>query len=499
MTLKSNSVIIIGSGLGGLASAITLASQGYSVRILEKNKQAGGKANEIVSDGFRFDTGPSLLTMDFVFRDIFSEAHKNIENYLSFIPIDPICKYFYPDHTIVNAWRNPEQFSQNLPENLKSEEINFKKYINYCAKIYNLTADLFLLSPLWDYRHLFKIKTWNTLINLRAIDPFRSVHQANKSFFNSTHLIQLFDRYATYNGSNPYQAPATLNIIPHVEMTLGSWYVKGGIYRLIEAFVKLATELGVIISYETEVSEIQHKNKSITGIKLSSGEYIPTNKIICNADVVFTHSHLIQPKILKAEKLAKVEPSSSGLVFLWGINKKHPELSHHNIFFSEDYKAEFDDIFIQKINPTDPTVYVSITSKSDRSHAPENGENWFVLINMPYLQKNSPDRESTIILMKQRILSKLKKQGVEILPENIITEHIISPEDLRNNTHSNAGSIYGISSNSQSAAFLRQPNRCKELRGLYFSGGSAHPGGGMPLVVLSGKHAAHLLMKDFPL
>jgi len=494
--VKKSSVVIIGAGLGGLSTAISLASKGYSVTILEKNENAGGKMDETFLGEYRFDTGPSLLTMKFVLEDLFHMQGKKLENYLTISPIDPICQYFFTSGLKLNAYADIQKMIIELPESLQIEKQAIQKYLAYSKKIYDLTADLFLFDSIQNFSHLFKPKAWRTLFNLKLIDPFRTVHEANQSFFQSAELVQLFDRYATYNGSDPFQAPATLNIIPHVEYTLGSWYVKGGMYRLSEALVKLALESGVTIQYNTPVQEICIENGSVSGIRLGSGEIIETSLVVSNADVVYTHSNLIKGFPSLAKKWEQKEPSCSGLVFLWAMDNSYPELSHHNIFFSENYEQEFKQIFRERKAPKDPTIYLSITSKSDPDHAPIEKENWFILVNMPWLPNGKENSVEEINFIRQAIFKRLERAGFKNIPEQILQEKILSPSYLRSRTFSNKGSIYGLSSNHRNAAFYRQDNKSRQIKGLYFAGGSAHPGGGIPLVILSGMNAARHIEKD---
>jgi phytoene desaturase len=494
--MKTNA-IVIGAGLGGLSSAIVLASKGFQVTLLEKNAVAGGKMSEVQLGAYRFDTGPSLLTMKFVIEELFNLAGKPIKEYLNIQPIDPICRYFYPDGTILNAWKDIPAFIQDLPPNLAHEARAVEDFFKYAQKIYELTSDLFLFDEILKLRHLLNSKAWKTLLNLGAIDPFRTVHQANTSFFQSPHLQNLFDRYATYNGSDPFQAPATLNIIPHVEYALGAWYVEGGMYRLAQALTRLASELGVKTLYECDVKAIQHDGKQVKGVSLASGETIPAPVVVSNADVVYTHSKLLNNLKNKGNYWEQKEPSCSGLVFLWAVDKSHPQLSHHNILFPENYKQEFTDIFANRTPPSDPAVYISITAKSNPDHAPEGGENWFVLVNMPWLKDHEHNSPEEIATIRTAILSRIQKAGLGDVRPHIREEQVLSPTWLRDRTNTNKGSIYGLSSNNRNAAFMRQTNKSSLLRGLYFAGGSAHPGGGIPLVILSGIHAANAVNQDF--
>ncbi len=480
-------VAVIGGGLGGLSGAIYLARLGYQVDLYEQNQELGGKMDEWKSNGFRFDTGPSLLTMPFVIEDLLAD----LRDAVPFVPIEPVCRYFFPDSSILDTFVDREKMRNAVNAFSPQSAEQLDPFLKYSKRIYDITHDLFVTHPVHELSTLYKIKTWTSLLRFWQIDPFRTVHQSTKRFFDDDRLVQLFDRYATYNGSNPFQAPATLNIIPYVEFGLGSYYIKGGMIQLVHALEKLAKQLGVSIHLNSRVDRIEHNKESVQGISLDS-TFIPYSNILCNADVVDTFKHLLKD-LKKKNSYENLEPSLSGMVFLWGIDRSFPQLAHHNIFFSDDYEQEFRQLFDHKTAPLDPTVYISVTCKSDPQHAPEGNENWFVLVNMPYLTKDQ-DWSQLTVQTKKTILCKLEKFGLDI-KNHIVTEKQISPPDYQTRYGSNKGSIYGISSNSPSMAFRRPANRYKGLKGLYFAGGSAHPGGGIPLTLLSGRMAAELLHK----
>jgi phytoene desaturase len=486
-------VVVIGGGLGALSGAIRLAKMGFKVQLFEQNDKLGGKMSELSIGQYRFDTGPSLLTMDFVVNDLFSFAGFDRSEFLELIPIDPICRYFFPDGSMMDTSSNMEKMLNSISAISPSETEAYKKYLTYCEQIYNLTADIFLFTPIHELKKMMEKGNPSFLFKLYQMDPFRSFHQGVTRFFSDLRLIQLFDRYATYNGSDPFQAPATLNVISYVEYGLGAYYVKGGMYRLVGAMEEIAKRLGVEILKSTSVEKILWGDKKVKGIMVN-GEEISADYVLCGADVVVTYNSLIEGLPNRRKKLNGFEPSLSGMVFLWGISKKHPELKHHNIIFSSDYKQEFKQIFKELRVPDDPTIYISITSKTDPEHARTNGENWFVLLNMPYLVKEQEDRlwNNEIDRMRDAIFNKLKGIGIDIY-ESIEEEEVITPLDFLRTYASNRGSIYGISSNSKSMAFKRHANRSRDIEGLYFAGGSVHPGGGIPLVMLSGKMAAELI------
>ncbi len=489
----SHKVIVIGSGLGGLGAAILLAKKGFQVQVFEQNSKPGGKMNEIREQGFRFDTGPSLLTMPFVIDEIFAECGVDRKNYLEYVPIDPIGRYFWSDGTQLDASMNVSRMMAALANLSPEDAENYPSFLNYTKRIYDLTANVFLFSPIHEINKILKWQNLSKLFKIHQIDPFRTVHEGVSRFFKHPKIIQLFDRYATYNGSDPYRAPATLNIIPYVEYGLGSFYIKGGMYRLVENLVELAQQSGVVIQTGRRVDKIISQRRKIQGVQIQK-DFLPADFVVCNGDVVVSYNELIEGFDSRRKKLSQLEPSLSGLVFLWGINKKFSQLAHHNIIFSDDYQAEFKQIFYEKIAPTDPTIYMAISSKKDPEHAPEKGENWFVLLNMPSLN-NKIDWKMTIDPLREIILRKLKQTGLDV--RNYIQyEKILTPEDFYRLYRSNGGSIYGIASNDRNSAFKRPPNRNRDIQGLFFAGGSTHPGGGVPLTMLSGKLCADLIAEN---
>ncbi len=490
---RRNNIVVIGGGLGGLSSAIYLASKGIAVTLYEQNEILGGKMNEFRRNGFRFDTGPSLMTMPFVLEDVFATAGARSENYLQLLPLKSLCRYFFPDGSMLDTGKNIDEMAAAISQWSEAEADGFMRFMAYSRRIYELTAPIFLFAPIHEIRKIARWQNVPALWSLPAIDPFRTVHQGVSRFFRDARLVQLFDRYATYNGSDPFRAPATLNIIPYVEYGLGGFYFAGGMYRLVEALERLATELGVVIHKGCKVEKILHDGCRLKGI-IVAGEKIAASHIICNADVVTTHTNLLEMKDPTKRRMARLEPSLSGVVFLWGMKKKYPLLQQHNIFFSADYAKEFREIFAEKKVPTQPTVYIAITSRTDAIDAPPHGENWFVLVNAPYLSPGQ-DWSTMINRLRQTVLDLLKAHGLDVNQE-IICESVITPEDFQRLYGSNRGSIYGISSNSRSTAFRRPGNRSRRFQGLFFAGGSCHPGGGIPLVLLSGKMAAELLLES---
>ncbi len=490
--MKNMRIGIIGAGLGGLSAAARLAHAGFDVTLYEQQASPGGKAHSLSVDGYRFDTGPSLVTMPFVIRALFEDVGERMEDYLTLHPLDMLCEYYYPDGTRLRAYADPDHFAAEIEAVTTGTEAQLKRYLDYCRRIYSLTADVFLFRSIHEWRSLFRLSALTTLLRLSSIDALRPMRAAVDSFFTDPKLRQLFSRYATYNGSDPFRAPATLNIIAHVEYSLGAMYSDGGMVSLPRAVARLAAAKGARIVTGAHVERIALDGRTVTGLTVD-GAFVPFDRVLSNADVKYTYERLLGDTSAGSSRRQRAsEPSSSALVFYWGLRRTTP-FGIHSILFSPQYEREFEQLFAGKRCPDDPTVYVYISSKFSPGDAPAGCENLFVMINAPH--DAGQDWDAEIHRMRPVILSRIREAAGVDIEADIVVERTMTPKDIERATGSSFGSIYGIASNTKFSAFLREPNRSRTYRGLYFCGGSAHPGGGIPLVMLSGKIAADLIQQ----
>ncbi|WP_234735620.1 1-hydroxycarotenoid 3,4-desaturase CrtD [Tellurirhabdus bombi] len=494
MSLKTAAVV--GAGIAGIASAIRLAVKGYQVTVFEANGYAGGKLSNFELKGYRFDAGPSLFTMPHLVEELFQLAGKNPTDYFEYIQLEETCRYFWDDGTRLTAWSDPARFGTEVEATLGEPAEHLLTHLRDSATKYEITEKLFL------HRSLHKLSTWfnadalNGYLNLHKLGIFGTMNAANEQRFQHPKLVQLFNRYATYNGSDPYQTPATMNIIPHLEYNIGTFFPKEGMIGITNSLVRLAEDLGVRFHFNTAVREIMSRKGQVTGLKIAPG-HSPTSEsevqadlVVSNMDVVNTFRKLL-PHARQPERILRQPKSSSGLIFYWGIRKTFPELKLHNIFFSNNYRAEFDHLFHRQDLFDDPTIYLNITSKHKSDDSPPGGENWFLLINAP--NNTGQDWDALITKTRQNIIRKLSHVlGHDIAPL-IECEAILDPRTIELRTSSSQGALYGNSSNNRFAAFLRHPNFSKEFKNLYFVGGSVHPGGGIPLCLLSAKIATDLV------
>ncbi len=486
-------ITIIGAGIGGLSVACLLAAKGHEVTILEKNDTVGGKMNEVRAAGYRFDTGPSLFTMPHILDDLFRKCGTSIENQLELVPLEINCRYFYPDGTTFDNYADQNRTLSEIEKIAPEDAEAYTGFLTYSESLYKKTSDAFIYNPLYDWSDLASLN----LLSFFGIDAFTTVSKRVDSCFRSRYLRQFFKRFTTYNGSSPYQAPATLNVIPHIELNQGGYYVKEGLYRVARSLLNLADSLGVNIKVSSQVDRIHILNQRVKGVETTSGELYESDLVVANSDVTETILNLIDDASISAKrktKAARIEPSCSGFVLLLGVKQRFDQLLHHNIFFSQDYHQEFHQIFREKKLPDDPTIYIANTSYSDSGHAPEGCSNLFVLVNAPYLSEGDKyNGTSGNHPYAERIIRKLESNGLDGLSSSIEFRHIITPKDFYERYLSNKGSIYGTSSNDRMSAFLRPRNKSREIEGLYFVGGSTHPGGGIPLAVQSAHNAVALI------
>ena len=476
-------VVVIGAGIAGLASSIRMAIKGYDVHVFEGNNHPGGKLSSFKFNGYRFDAGPPLFTMPNLIEDLFILAGENPSNYFKYKKKKISCNYFWSDKKKLKSYSNREDFMAEIQKVFGEDKKKVDQYFKMAKKKYDLTNSLFLEKSIHKLKTFISKDTFKALLKLNELDLFKTLHEVNSKYFSSPQLIQLFDRYATYNGSNPYQTSGIMTIIQHLEGNYGTYVPEKGMYSIAYSLYELAKRKGVRFNFNNNVTEIcLRKNKS-DGI-ISKNGFTNANIIISNMDIYPTYKKLL-PNV-KAPKLRlNQERSSSALIFYWGIKDFFKELDLHNVFFSDDYQNEFKAIFEKKTICDDPTIYLNVTSKEVSSDAPVGHENWYILINAP--ADTGQDWSKIVTVVKKQIISKLSRVLGKDISQLIECEKVLTPPMIQQKTKSHMGALYGASSNKNTAAFLRHPNFSNKIKNLYFCGGSVHPGGGIPLCLLSAK------------
>jgi len=486
--------IVIGAGIGGIASSIRLAHLGYQVTVIEANAYPGGKLSTFTLEGYRFDAGPSLFTMPHYVTSLFDLVGENPADHFTYRRKEIACRYFWQDGTIFSAYSNTDKFIAAAAKTFQVETTRLKKYLERAKKKYRLTAPLFLERTLHKSSTLLSKKTLAALFHLPTYQLEETLHSANKKNFNNPKLVQLFDRYATYNGSNPYKTSGMMTLIQHLESEYGTFIPEEGMVAISKSLWELSKRQGVSYLLSTKVDQILVEHGVAKGVVVGE-KIMAADVVVSNMDVFPTYRRLL-PNEKAPEKILQQERSSSAVIFYWGIQQSFPDLELHNIFFSDDYKAEFEAIFSSYNIAADPTIYVNITSKDVPEDAPQNCENWFVMINTP--ADMGQDWEILVKELRAVVIDKLSRQLKCDLEALIVCEKVLTPPEIARSTQSHLGALYGASSNTVGSAFLRHPNFSKRIKNLYFCGGSVHPGGGIPLCLLSAKIVAELIEKETP-
>ena len=496
-------VVVIGAGLGGLAAAARLAAQGHDVVVCEQAPTVGGKLASWTRDGFRFDTGPSLLTLPAVYRDLFVKTGAPLERVLDLVPVDPVCSYRFPEGTTLDvpnasAARVARAFDEAFGGGAGADWLRF---LDRAHAIWQATRTPFLESPLDGPADLLRHS--RRLADLRTVAPWATLRGLGRRYLRDPRLRMFLDRYATYTGSDPRRAPAALAVVPYVEQTFGAWYVPGGLRRLAEAVHDRAVERGAKVRTGAEVTGVLLQGGRAAGVRLASGEALPADVVVANADATHLYRDLVPAAHGRGplRSLRRATPSLSGFVLLLALRGRTPSPAHHRVLFPDRYDEEFDAVFgagpRRAPQPVpDPTVYIS--APDDPALRPDDGhEAWFVLVNAPRHSPADPaagvdwDAPGRGESYADHVLAVMAARGLDVR-DRLLWREVRTPADLERATRAPGGSIYGTSSNGARAAFLRPANR-SPLPGLFLVGGSAHPGGGLPLVGLSAAIVAGLV------
>lgn len=479
-------VVIIGGGLGGIATAIFLSQRNFKITIIEKNENIGGKMNFFTKNGYSFDTGPSLITIPYIFENMFSKVGEKMSDHLDLIKINPLFKYIFSNSDIIYD-SNFSLIEKNVNNKNYKELDNFYDFMTKASKLYNLSENTFFKNEIFSAPSTKDLKT---LLRSPFTLFFKKYSDLVNKTFKDHRLRKIFLRYPTYVGASPYKSQSILSIIPFMELSFGGWYISGGLYKIIESLEKILISNGVKIILNKKVSSINIKNKKIESVVLEQEENISADIVVSNVDPIITKTMLD-----KNFRLSEKNLSMSGLVFLVGVEKKIDKLHHHNVIFSDDYENEFREIFEKNIFPSDPTIYINCPTKTDKSLAPEQCESVFIMCNAPANKRIWG--ESEIKEAFNKVYAKLKSKNLSDIIDKSNFIKTITPNDLEKKFAAPFGSIYGKVSHGISGTVFRQPNKDSKINGLYYVGGGVHPGGGTPTVIMSGEIAANRIIRDY--
>ena len=497
--MSSHRVTVIGAGLGGISAAISLKAAGYNVEVFEKNSQIGGKLNVMEKDGFTFDLGPSIFTLPQFFQDLFERAGKKMEDYVQLDAVTPHWRNLFENKPTIDLYQEEDLMRRELdklPGDPEAHWREFKDFLTYGREQYDIVNDGYFdkgLDNLWEFISYYKLKLLGGKIDYKNTMS-ESIHQR----LSDPQLRMIFEYFIKYVGSSAMDSPGYMNLMPMIQFDYGLWYVRGGMYNLAKGLGKLMEEMGIPIHLNADVEAIEKSGKQVTGIRMTDGTVHPSDIIVSNMEVIPAYKKLLNEPISFTRKLEKFAPACSGIVLHIGTDKIFPQLAHHNFFYSEDQHKHFDTVFHKKQLPQDPTLYVVAPTRTDPSKAPEGCDNIKILPHIPPLEEGSDITHEDYVALKDRCIDKMERCGLTGLRESIVVEDLLTPVDIERMYRSNRGSIYGVVTDWKLNYGFKAPKTSTRYKNLYFTGGSTNPGGGMPMVVLSGQQCADRIIKRHP-
>ena len=481
----SDPVVVIGGGVGGLMAAIRLRALGHEVVVYERRDEWGGKLTTLERDGYVFDIGPSLLTLPAVFDEALATVGHRLADELELVRLDPQFRYHWSDGSTLVIADDPERTRAAIEAFSPGAGDEWQRFIDRGRRIWEISRRTFFAGPMRDPLHM--VRRMRSPADLWRIDPLRTLDRVARRTFSDRRLRQWVGRYATYSGSSPYRAPATLQCIPAIESAFGCWYPIGGLGAIRDMLERVARSVGVEMHLGAEVMSITTAQERVTGVVLADGVRRSASAVVVNADAEHLYRDLLDDPVA-LRRVRRADPSTSGFVICAGVpsttSTATGPIGHHTVWFSDDYRREFAEIEAGRV-PDQPTVYACVSSVTDRTQAPAGAENWFLLINTPAGALVDRRRATDIVL------GRLAEFGIDIAGRAEFID-TLTPEDLAERYRSPGGAIYGTSSNGRRAAFAR-PGNAGARRGLYLVGGSSHPGGGLPLVTLSAEIVAGMI------
>ncbi|TDM14200.1 phytoene desaturase family protein [Macrococcus bovicus] len=483
-------VVVIGGGLGGLSAAVTLRQQGFDVSLYEANQHLGGKLNRLEQEGFGFDLGPSILTMPYIFRRLFERSGRRMEDYLQITRLELEWRGFFESGHVYNLYGDLQKMKKDN-QHLSNRDIeDYQRFLKYAGKIHDLTVESYFdkgLDSTWPL-----IKHHGPLEALRGFDYFHTMQEGIDKRVKNAEFRTLLGYFIKYVGSSSYDAPAVLNMMIHMQHEQGAWYVPGGMHQIADAIVKLGKEIGVKFHTGIRINAAEVEKGRIVSVTTSAGETIRADYFVSNMEVIpFYEKMLKKPPVIKKEK-EKFEPAASGIVMHIGVDRSYPQLAHHNFFFSRDPKKNYQQVFHDRVLPDDPTIYLVNTNKTDPSQAPAGHENIKILPHVPFKQEK-PFTEAEYRQLRERVLIKLERMGLTDLRQHIVTEDFWMPDDIEATYGSDRGAIYGTVSDKKKNKGFKHPKKSAYFDNLYFVGGTVNPGGGMPMVTLSGQQVGQMI------
>lgn len=486
--------LVIGAGIGGIATAARLAKNGYDVTVLEKESTPGGRANQIIKDGHRFDIGPTLFLMPEVWEETFASLGETMSDHLDLRRIDPTYKVHFDDGLQLELTSDIGKMQTQLEAVDKTAFTGFLNYIAEGSKHYKMSLEKFVGRNFYNIFEYFSLKNLPLIFQLKALDK----HYRNTGrFFKDERLKAAFTFQNMYLGLSPYDAPATYSLLQYTELAEGVWYPMGGMYAGIQALVKVAEKLGVKFIYNAPVKRIHARKLKVESVETMDGKQWNADIFVGNADLPYIYKELL-PDAKEAKKLDEKLYTCSTIMFYWGVKKQYPQIAHHNVFLGGDYKASFDQIFEDHTLPEVPSFYVHAPARTDSAAAPKGEDTLYVLVPVGHLDaRTEQDWDALVNRARKTVFARLEKEmGISDLKESIKFEIVYQPKTWKERFNLEKGAAFGLSHNFWQVGYLRPQNRHKQFKNLYFAGASTHPGTGLPIVLLSARLTTERILKE---
>jgi diapolycopene oxygenase len=480
-----------------MSAAIMLAKADLRVTIIEKNQHLGGKLNLLEEQGFKFDLGPSIFTLPQIFRPLFESDGRTFEDYVNICRVDPQWRNFFEDGTVIDLWEHSEDMRgelAKLQDGVQAFE-DYQKFVTYSRAQYDVVERGYLREGLDGFWQLIR---FYGLRNGRDMDWANSMSGAIDKRICNPYLRDIFAYFIKYVGSSANDAPGFMNLMANIQLQFGLWYVSGGMYELARAFERRLGEVGAVVRLGCEAVRIERTGDRVIGVTAREGDgsdtTLPADFVVSNMEVVPASEKLLQQTPRQMKKLRRFEPSCSGIVVHLGLDCVYPQLAHHNFFYSRNQREHFNRVFREKKLPDDPTIYLVAPTRTDPSQAPSGFDNIKILPHMPYINDKNPYTHQDCVALKEACIDKLERMGLEDLRKHIVVEDFWTPFDIERRYGSNCGSIYGVACDRTKNFAFKAPKQSKDFGNLFFVGGSVNPGGGMPMVTLSGQHVARMIL-----
>jgi len=489
-------VAVVGAGIGGLAAAMRLAASGeFDVTVYEKNEIVGGRCGRRVVDGYSFDTGPSLLLMTDVYRDLFAACGEDFDALIPLVKMEPNYGVHFADGTRLEMSSDLSKMVANLEEIEPGVCSGYLRFLEDSGRKYQIGRKKFVEKDFRKGSDFFTGENLSHLLELNALDK---LYNHVSRYFKDERLRQAFSMQSMYLGISPYEAPAVYTLLAYTELVEdGLYFPKGGLYSLPTAMLQTAKKMGVRIETNSSVSKINAVNGRIQALTVN-GQTIAADIVVSNADLPYTYTDLLDERPAKYEecKWKKQQFTSSAFMLYLGVTKQYPKLIHHNFFLSKDYKRNFDEIFHARVAPTDPSLYINVPNRTDPTLAPEGCDNIFVLVPIPHLTDQMTWTDTEIERFKERIYNKLEALGLDDLHGHIAVEQVVTPHDWKSQYNLKYGAAFGLSHGILQVGYFRPQNKAPHVEGLYFVGASTVPGTGVPLVCLGARLVVDRILND---